>query len=48
MDTGRCASEDAGPGRGWIPGGVPARMLGPEEGDYEITYRLERGTKHSL
>ena len=32
VDTGWYASEDAEPRRGWIPGGVPARMQGLEGG----------------
>ena len=32
----------------FILGGVPPTTLAPKEVDCEISYQLERGTKHSL
>ena len=45
LDTGRCASEETRPERGWTRGNVPARMLGTEGGWMGgVLHRLEKGT----
>ena len=46
-DTGRCASEDAGPQRGWTLGDVLARTLSPE-GGWIVRSHIEWGGKQVL
>ena len=47
-DTGRCASEEAKPRRGWTRGYVPTRTLGPEGGGFLDPISVGRRRKHSL